>query len=114
MTLHIGKILNLVFEARRIRKAALARMMDVNPVYTLPNGDAFAKGLKKIKTSVAISSYADETAALCSYVCPSFHALESWSDFEAKASEYALSQPTIRPLGEATASALESMLVWIG
>jgi molybdopterin-containing oxidoreductase family iron-sulfur binding subunit len=89
-------------------------MMDVNPVYTLPNGDAFAKGLKKIKTSVAISSYADETAALCSYVCPSFHALESWSDFEAKASEYALSQPTIRPLGEATASALESMLVWNG
>ena len=24
-------------------------MMDVNPVYTLPNGDAFAKGLKKLK-----------------------------------------------------------------
>jgi plasmid maintenance system antidote protein VapI len=32
MTLDIGKILNLVFETRRIRKAALARMMDVNPV----------------------------------------------------------------------------------
>ena len=89
-------------------------MMDVNPVYTLPNGDAFAKGLKKIKTSIAISAYADETAALCSYVCPGFHALESWSDFEAKASEYALSQPTIRPLGEGTASALESLLVWNG
>jgi molybdopterin-containing oxidoreductase family iron-sulfur binding subunit len=83
-------------------------MMDVNPVYSLPNGDAFAKGLKKIKTSVAISAYADETAALCSYVCPGFHALESWSDFEAKASEYAVSQPTIRPLGEDTASALGS------
>ena len=89
-------------------------MMDVNPAYTLPNGDAFAKGLKKIKTSVAISSYADETASLCSYVCPGFHALESWGDFEAKASEYALAQPTIRPLGEATASALESLLVWNG
>lgn len=32
MTLHVGKILNLVFEVRRIRKAALARMLDVNPV----------------------------------------------------------------------------------
>lgn len=89
-------------------------LMDVNPVYTLPNGEDFAKGLKKIKTSVAISAFADETAALCSYVCPGFHALESWSDFEAKGSEYALSQPTIRPLGEGTASALESMLVWNG
>lgn len=32
MTLHIGKILSQLFESRRIRKAALARMMHVHPV----------------------------------------------------------------------------------
>lgn len=32
MTIHIGKILSQLFEARRIRKAALARMMHVHPV----------------------------------------------------------------------------------
>ena len=51
-----------------------------NPVYTLPNGDQFAKGLKKVKTSVSMSLYADETASLCKYVASDLHALESWKD----------------------------------
>lgn len=86
-------------------------MMGVNPVYSLPNGAAFAKGLKSIKTSIAISSFEDETASLCTYVCPDHHQLENWSDHQAKANEYAIGQPTIRPLHN-TASALESLLVW--
>ena len=87
-------------------------MMGVNPVYSMPNGAAFAKGLKSI-TTVAISSFEDETASLCSYVCPDHHQLENWSDHMAKANEYAVGQPTIRPLHN-TASALESLLVWNG
>jgi len=86
-------------------------MYGVNPVYTLPNGADVAKGLKNIKTSVSFASHADETATLATYVCPDHHGLESWSDFKAKANEYAIAQPTIRPLHE-TASALESFLVW--
>ena len=88
-------------------------MMGVNPVYSLPNGAAFAKGLKSIKTSVAISSFEDETASNCTYVCPDHHQLENWTDHQAKAGEYAIGQPTIRPLHN-TASALESLLVWNG
>ncbi|MFN5653112.1 MAG: TAT-variant-translocated molybdopterin oxidoreductase, partial [Flavobacteriia bacterium] len=63
-------------------------MMGVNPVYSLPNGAAFAKGLKSIKTSVAISSFEDETASNCTYVCPDHHQLENWTDHQAKAGEY--------------------------
>lgn len=88
-------------------------MYGVNPVYTLPNGAEFAKALKGIKTSVSFSSHADETATLATYICPDHHALESWNDLKAKQSEYAIAQPTIRPLHNTT-SALESLLVWNG
>jgi len=88
-------------------------MMGVNPVYSMPNGAAFAKGLKQIPTTVAISAFEDETASNCTFVCPDHHQLENWSDFAAKAGEYAIGQPTIRPLHN-TASALESLLVWNG
>jgi molybdopterin-containing oxidoreductase family iron-sulfur binding subunit len=87
-------------------------MMGVNPVYSMPNGAAFAKGLKSI-TTVAISSFQDETASNCTYVCPDHHQLENWTDHMAKSNEYAIGQPTIRPLHN-TASALESLLVWNG
>ena len=85
----------------------------VNPVYTLPNGKDFAKGLKKIKTSVSMSLYADETASRCKYVASDLHALEAWNDFNVMGDHYAIAQPTIRPL-HSTASAIESFLVWAG
>lgn len=85
----------------------------VNPVYTLPNGKEFAKGLKKIKTSVSMSLYADETASLCKYIASDLHALEAWNDFNVMGDHYAIAQPTIRPLHN-TASAIESFYVWAG
>jgi MoCo/4Fe-4S cofactor protein with predicted Tat translocation signal len=84
-----------------------------NPVYTLPNGKAFGEALTKVKTSVSLAQYADETASKCQMVCPDHHALEAWSDYAPTASHYALAQPTIRPLGQ-TRSAIESILVWAG
>jgi len=85
----------------------------VNPVYTLPNGEAFGKGLKKVKTSVSMALYADETASLCKYVASDLHALEAWNDHNVVGEHYAISQPTIRPLHN-TASAIESFQVWAG
>ncbi len=85
----------------------------VNPVYTLPNGDAFGKALKNVKHKIALSSHADETAALCDVIVPDHHSLESWMDYMPTVSEYAVAQPTIRPLHR-TASAIETMLVWAG
>ena len=85
--------------------------MGVNPVYTHPRGAELATALEKVKTTVSFASHSDETASKCKFICPDHHALEAWTDHNAKASSYAIGQPTIRPLFN-TASALESMLVW--
>jgi MoCo/4Fe-4S cofactor protein with predicted Tat translocation signal len=88
--------------------------LDANPVYSLPNGDEFGKAISKIKTTVAISQFADETAAKAKYIVPSLHALESWNDYNPTKAHYATAQPTIRPLGNNATSPIESFLVWAG
>jgi len=85
----------------------------VNPVYSLPNGKAFAEGLKNIGLTVAFAGYADETATNCQFVCAENHLLESWADYNPVDGHYALGQPTIRPLYN-TSTLLESLLVWSG
>ena len=86
---------------------------DVNPVYSLPNGEEFAKALSKVKLSVSLSDKVDETAAYVKYVCPDHHYLESWNDYQPKSSRYSLGQPTISPLFN-TRQAQDSFLVWTG
>ena len=73
-------------------------MSGVNPVYTLANSTAFSTGLKKVKTSVALSLKEDETAELCTIVAPVPHYLESWNDNILVKGNFALTQPVIRPL----------------
>ena len=88
-------------------------MWNTNPTYSHENGDAFNTGLAKIKTSVSISQFADETASNCKFVAAENNALESWNDFNPKGNVYAIAQPTIRPLFE-TRSAAESLMTWAG
>ena len=83
----------------------------VDPIFTM--GDAFAKALKKVKTTVSFATKMDDTAAACSYVCSSNHALESWSDANPVTGHYSLGQPTISPLFD-TRQAEESILKWSG
>ena len=73
-------------------------MSGVNPVYSLPNGAAFASGLKKTKLSVAFSLKEDETASLTNIAAAVPHYLESWNDHSLTKGTYSLVQPTIRPL----------------
>jgi MoCo/4Fe-4S cofactor protein with predicted Tat translocation signal len=84
-----------------------------NPVYTLPNGKAFADGLKKVDLSISFADREDETAQNCKYICPDHHPLESWSDAEPKKGYYSLGQPTIAPLFD-TRQMQESLLAWSG
>ncbi|MES2798616.1 MAG: TAT-variant-translocated molybdopterin oxidoreductase [Bacteroidota bacterium] len=86
--------------------------LNTNPAYTLPNGAEFGKAISKIKTSVAISQFADETASNATIVLPQLHALEQWMDYQPTLTQYALAQPTIRPLFGNAVSALECFLVW--
>jgi molybdopterin-containing oxidoreductase family iron-sulfur binding subunit len=85
----------------------------VNPVYTLPNGQAFGEALKSVQLSVSFSQFADETATKCKYVCPDHNYLESWNDYNPKVGYYAMQQPLIRPLFNSR-QAQESFLVWSG
>lgn len=86
---------------------------DTNPVYTYGDAEGFKAGLAKVGLSVSMSRYADESASLFTYICPDSHALESWNDFNPKASHYSLAQPTIRPLHN-TRPAAESLMIWAG
>ncbi|HEX2616510.1 MAG TPA: TAT-variant-translocated molybdopterin oxidoreductase, partial [Flavobacteriales bacterium] len=85
----------------------------VNPVYSLPNGKAFAAALKKVDLTVSFSGYADETASQCNWIAPDHHWLESWNDHMPKPGVYATAQPTIRPLFN-TRQWAESLLKWGG
>ncbi len=69
-----------------------------NPAFDLPNSEAFAEGLSKVGLKVSFNGTLDETSALCDYLAPSNHFLESWGDAEPKRGQYSLIQPTISPL----------------
>jgi len=84
-----------------------------NPAFDLPKEDAaaFAAALEKVGLSVSCSGYKNETAAKCTYIAPSSHYLEAWSDAEPKRGHYSMIQPTIAPLMK-TRQSEESLLTW--
>lgn len=105
------KVAALVEEMQTGRIGALL-LHEVNPVYSLPDGERFAEALAQAPLTVAFSRYPDETSARVDYVCPDHHELESWHDGEPQVGLFSLFQPTIRPLGNTRAfpeSLLRSM-----
>ena len=85
----------------------------INPVNTLPEGEAFAQGMKKLDLSVAFSMKEDDTAAAAQYIATVPHYLEGWGDYEFKKGHFALAQPTIRPLFD-TLQFQDALLKWTG
>jgi MoCo/4Fe-4S cofactor protein with predicted Tat translocation signal len=84
-----------------------------NPVYDHVRGAEIAEGIERAQVSIATNETLNETASLVQYVAPDHHYLESWNDFNPKAGEYSLSQPTITPLFN-TRQAQDSFLTWSG
>ncbi|MET0393385.1 MAG: TAT-variant-translocated molybdopterin oxidoreductase, partial [Chitinophagaceae bacterium] len=84
-----------------------------NPAYHHPDAKKFQSALAKVKTTVSFSERMDETTALCGYVLPGHHYLESWGDAEPKAGYLSFLQPTIYPLFK-TRPVLTSLLKWSG
>ena len=82
----------------------------VNPVYN-HNGKEWVAGIKKAKLSISFSSSQDETAAVCSFVCPDNHYLESWNDAQPRKGVYHFTQPTISNVFN-TRQAQISLLTW--
>jgi len=84
-----------------------------NPVYTWPAADKVKAGLAKVKTTISFSGKLDETAAVCKYVIPDHHFLESWGDAEPVTGNISFIQPTIAPLFK-TRAFQDSLLKWAG
>ena len=72
--------------------------VDVDPVYSLPNGNEFAEAYQNLEFSLAFGMRKEATASLAKMVAATPHYLESWNDIEMKKGNYSLMQPTIRPL----------------
>ena len=90
---------------------AILVMDGANPAYDIPNADQFRAGLEKVGLKVSLAGVPSETSALCDYIAPTNHFLESWGDAEPKRGHYSLIQPTIAPLFN-TRDAGESLLLW--
>ena len=82
-----------------------------NPVYFLPNGNAFAEAMKKVKTVIAVSDRINETADFADVVAAESHFLESWGDAHPKGSVYSLQQPAISPMHD-TKCLEECLISW--
>jgi Fe-S-cluster-containing dehydrogenase component/anaerobic selenocysteine-containing dehydrogenase len=69
-----------------------------NPAHDAPADLAFAAALAKVGTSIHVSAYDDETAALCTWLVPLAHELETWGDQLSSMGHYSVQQPLIAPL----------------
>ena len=84
-----------------------------NPAYDLPNSGDFVTGMSKVGTKISFAPSMDETTALCDFIAPDHHLLESWGDVQAKRGQYSIIQPTISPLFD-TRQGQASLLTWAG
>ncbi len=69
-----------------------------NPVYDAPADLEFAAALAKVKTSIHLSLFDDETSQACTWHLPRAHFLEAWGDARAYDGTVSFVQPLIEPL----------------
>ncbi len=85
----------------------------VDPIYSLPNAEAFAEAFQKLDFTLAFSMKMDATASLSKYVAATPHYLESWGDAQLKKGEFGLMQPTINTIFD-TRQFQDTLLKWMG
>jgi MoCo/4Fe-4S cofactor protein with predicted Tat translocation signal len=73
-------------------------ILGCNPVYDAPADLVFEQKLLKAARRIHLSSYPDETSALCQWHVPMTHFLEAWSDARAYDGTASIVQPLIAPL----------------
>ncbi len=94
-------------------KVAALFLHGVNPLADFPGGEDLAKLLDRIPLVVSLSPRVDESTAHAHFLCPECDSLETWGDAEPVSGVAAISQPAIRPLGQAR-PAIESFARWSG
>jgi molybdopterin-containing oxidoreductase family iron-sulfur binding subunit len=69
-----------------------------NPAYDAPQDLEFAAAMKKVATTIVLSTHVDETGKLANWLIPAAHFLESWDDARAIDGTMSVVQPLILPL----------------
>ena len=69
-----------------------------NPAYYTPADVPFADAISRMKQSLHVSSYFNETSARCAWHLPRAHLFESWGDARAFDGTTSFVQPVIAPL----------------
>ncbi len=83
-----------------------------NPAYDSPADINFADALDKVKSTIRLGLYEDETSSHCHWHIPEAHPLEAWGDVLAYDGTASIVQPLIAPLyGGKSAIELISTLV---
>ncbi len=112
---HVGRTVSFTFEPtdadpqapahiRHLTAAARQGSVDTlvilggNPVYSAGADVDFGEVLGRVKTSIHLSLYDDETSRRCMWHLPRAHYLESWGDARAYDGTVSIIQPLIEPL----------------
>jgi len=94
---HLDDLKSLV-SAMQGGKVSGLLMLGGNPVYDAPVDLDFAGALAKVKSSVHLSLYDNETSKLTNWHLNRDHYLESWSDARSYDGTVTLGQPMVEPL----------------
>ena len=97
---HLASIKALTALLNAGGKVSTLVILGGNPVYDAPADLDFASAIKKVKTTVHLSVFANETSVACSWQLPRAHYLESWGDGRAWDGTISIAQPLILPLYE--------------
>lgn len=83
-----------------------------NPSYTTPAQHSLGTLIRKVRQSVYLGLYDNETARDCKWIIPDAHYLESWGDARAYDGTLSIVQPLIEPISAGrTTSELLSVLL---
>jgi molybdopterin-containing oxidoreductase family iron-sulfur binding subunit len=99
-------------EAMRAGQVESLVLLDVNPVYDAPADLEFAAALARVRRTISLGLYDDETAIRSHWHVPMAHSLESWGDARAFDGTVTIVQPLIAPLygGKTAIELLEILL----
>ena len=84
-----------------------------NPVFTAPADFELARAMQQAPLAIYLTAEDDETAALCHWLVPEAHYLESWGDARAFDGTVSLVQPLIAPLYEGSKTAAELVAAFL-
>jgi molybdopterin-containing oxidoreductase family iron-sulfur binding subunit len=76
-------------------------ILESNPGYSAPAALRFGEAVQRVRRSIQLGRYRDETAAMTQWHLPALHPFEAWSDLLAADGTASIVQPVVAPLADA-------------